>query len=266
MSGPSEALTPLPPVGGRGRRCAARGGPIGRVVRVDLGGACGGACPLGWFSSLAREAHPAAWSPVLRGFGLFLLDALEGLEVELGAGDAGLCPLALLVLANPCGGGHVSASRYGERMNDVALVALITTSGTVLVALLGYVAGFFNDRWQDRRRAAREAAAASDKERFDSLRHYSAALMAATNIQFWQQRLDVQEARITFVSTLRRGEGLVANFADALTNEVASNKAGKSLKIAVDGSDQLFAWLRGDLEASELRLLSPGAAEDADAG
>lgn len=139
-------------------------------------------------------------------------------------------------------------------MNDVALVALITTSGTVLVALLGYVSGFFSERWQDRRRAAREALAASDTDRFNALRHFSGALIDATDIHMWEERQAVQGARVAFVSTLRRGEGHVAGFADELTNKVVSQNGPGSLAVAVQGSDLLFAWLRGDVDASELQL------------
>ena len=55
---------------------------------------------------LTGEAHTAAWCPFLRGLGFVLLDALEGLQVHLGPGDAGLRCLALVTLAYPCGSGH----------------------------------------------------------------------------------------------------------------------------------------------------------------
>lgn len=153
-------------------------------------------------------------------------------------------------------------------MNDVALVALITTSGTVLVALLGYIANFFSEGARDRKRAELESERASDQARFEALRLFSAALIDASSLHSWSQRQALQGARVAFVSTLRRGEGEVAEFTDTLTNAVVGFRGTESLAIAVDGGDQLFAWLRGDLTPDDLQLNQalPVATEEAEPG
>ncbi|WP_156459182.1 hypothetical protein [Microbacterium sp. Leaf151] len=141
--------------------------------------------------------------------------------------------------------------------NTTALVALISTSGTVLVAAIGAIGALFGESWRESRRSAAQARAAAVDRRYDALVTFSEALIAATQMERWADRLEVNRARIRFSSTLRSGEGAVADYAAELVDAVAREQIVHmmvSLRVATGGSDQLFAWLRGDMLASELTV------------
>lgn len=143
-------------------------------------------------------------------------------------------------------------------MDAVAQVALITTSGTVLVALLGLAGNFFGESWREGRRRAHDLERAGDAERFESLRVFSGALLDGTNAWDWDDRLRVQGARVRFISTLRPGESQVSAFTAALTDRVLASRGPSSLTVAVAGTDQLFEWLRGDISQGDLALPPEG--------
>lgn len=148
--------------------------------------------------------------------------------------------------------------------NTTAFVALISTSGTVLVAAIGAIGALFGENWREVRRNAAQEKAAADDLRYKALLAFSEALLAATSMEYWSDRLAVNKARIEFTSTLRKGEGDVAVYAAELVDEVARAKnadAMLALRIATEGSDQMFAWLRGDRSASELK--APGQSDPA---
>lgn len=106
--------------------------------------------------SLAGEAHAAAWCPFLRGFGFVLLDALEGLQVELGLGDTGLCSLAALAASDPSGSGHtLPLSKYDRGMEIIGLV--IAGLAVLVAAVSARYAQLANRRAAEANKTAQQA-------------------------------------------------------------------------------------------------------------
>ncbi len=140
--------------------------------------------------------------------------------------------------------------------NVTAQVALISTSGTVAVALLGVMGTVFGESWREQRRASEAAESAEVARRYLALQVFAAALLRATRAYGWEDRIAVEAARVDFVATLRKGEGRVADFTADLVDAVAHRKpVTTALTIATDGADELFAWLRGDKLAADLKVL-----------
>ena len=141
-------------------------------------------------------------------------------------------------------------------MSDVVLVSLFSVAGTVLVATAGAVATIFGPAWRERVLRREDRLAASDDLRYARALEYIEALAKLGTRELWHQHLEFHAARNAFVAVLRAGEGDVEAFttrwADAV---VASNDKKQQVKIANDASNQLFGWLRGDLDSRSFRVL-----------
>lgn len=145
--------------------------------------------------------------------------------------------------------------RYDRRVDNVtALVALISTSGTVLVALIGALSGVFGGRWMERRAAAEERERSADSERFLAAQYFAGALLRLARFSESESQLAADSARVDFVAKLRAGEGQIADFASALVTVVIESKADDANTTVTSGTDQLFAWLRGEIEAGQLSV------------
>lgn len=144
---------------------------------------------------------------------------------------------------------------YASGMSDVVLAALFAAGGAALVAVAGAFAQILGPAWADGRRAKREADAARE-----ALRSARALEWVSTMVNFSVIGADTRDmrpeiaARGAFLATLRPGESAVAKFVEdsQAAVEMYRNEPGRGQAYMEAASEQLFAWLRGDLAASEL--------------
>lgn len=137
-------------------------------------------------------------------------------------------------------------------MTDVALVALITSTATVLVAVTAAVANYFGAGRQERIRVAAEQEAAVVARRFARAEEFAEAMILAANAERWKHRTDVTRAWARFAATLRAGEGPVADYGQRMMERVISAQALDAVKIAAEASDRIFSWLRGEVTPAEM--------------
>lgn len=142
-------------------------------------------------------------------------------------------------------------------MSDVVLVSLFSVAGTVLVASAGAIATIFGPAWRERVLRREERLAASDDLRYARALAYVEALAKLGSREFWHQTLEFHATRNAFVAVLRAGEGDV----EAMTTRwaaaiMATNDKKRHLEIVNDASNQIFGWLRGDVDSRDFRVLA----------
>lgn len=140
-------------------------------------------------------------------------------------------------------------------MDDVtAQVALISTSGTVAVALIGALGGVFGERWWQARQAKRAAAAEQSATRYEALLGFTQALLAWVHNSTDGRSAQLSAARIGFVAVLGPGEGGIGTATLDLIEQVRNNALSRRA-IAMAGSDALFSWLRGELTVDRVQSI-----------
>lgn len=133
-------------------------------------------------------------------------------------------------------------------MSDVALVAVISTSGTVLVALAGALGAIFGSSWRDAASRRALAAEASAALRYQRASEFVDALGQFTKGETWSDRVRVHEARHQFVAVLRAGEGSIQDYSRHLIEAMVGARDLKSkLSLVTAAADLIFEYLRGDL-------------------
>jgi hypothetical protein len=140
-------------------------------------------------------------------------------------------------------------------MSDVALVALFSVIGTTVVAVSSAVANLFGPAWRERAQRVAERA----RERED-LRYERAHALIVTVLRRRQGYVDDKQkvpiVNAAFLATLRKGEGVVADFVSRELHRI-SHTAGKTSTPVDQFAESLLAYLRGDLTRAELSTLRP---------
>lgn len=143
-------------------------------------------------------------------------------------------------------------------MTDVTLVALITSSGTVLVAVASALVALFGPGRQERTRQRLAAEAAEEKRRYDRAAAFAEALILASSATTTgQTRAQLAVIWAQFASTLRSGDGPISEFAE-LTMEVVLNSSNRNvgLSMATLSGDTIFRWLRGDVSTEQVNEIA----------
>ncbi|KKI18724.1 MULTISPECIES: hypothetical protein [unclassified Leucobacter] len=155
-------------------------------------------------------------------------------------------------------------------MSDVAVVALISSCASVVGGLVALVGTFFGPAWLDRGRRLREAktqAAAAAADRSDRRSRRAAELVDALHTSAgaahqWEEKKEAMLAGTRMIAELEKGEAIAAaHVRRVVDSALAEPDDERSTVIATKGTDQLFAWLRGDLE--EIELMHFAEAEEA---
>lgn len=148
----------------------------------------------------------------------------------------------------------VGARRYGDHMSDVVLVALISVSGTL--------AGAFAAPFIAAMKARGERRAAESEARVAAVEQWTVALGQ------WLKRADydlmgsssirgrMEKATTRLSGVLRKGEGPVREFAVGMMAELDRSPTGDERDAATERTKEiLFAWVRGDIKATQMRAL-----------
>lgn len=144
-------------------------------------------------------------------------------------------------------------------MSDVALVALISSTGTVLVALASVAASIWGAAWREARQRKVELEEAAKTLRYTRAMELVSAIAARdVGAAAVKNAWAVTEARARFIATLRPGESAAEHFTRRMIDVVAeghpssyARRQDRPRMLEVH-SDRLFAWLRGEITASEL--------------
>jgi hypothetical protein len=136
-------------------------------------------------------------------------------------------------------------------LSDVTVVAIIGASSTVLVALAASIGQVFGPTWLETRRRKAERLAASEDARFEKA---EALVRSLLEYRRWTDEPNLSMrvlARTAFVATLRKGEGVVADFVTRDLNQI--DKIDTSKREPVDQfADSIFGYLRGDLSLGDI--------------
>lgn len=136
-------------------------------------------------------------------------------------------------------------------ISEVALVAIVGASATVLVGLAAALAQVFGPAWRDSRMRRIDLEATRDDERFARAEQLLQSI-AETKVSITGSALPFMNARARFVSTLRKGEGAVARYVAVESVYVAGRQREFFDGAQTTFAENLFGYLRGDVE---LRIL-----------
>lgn len=130
-------------------------------------------------------------------------------------------------------------------MTDVVRVALISSSFPAAVAVIAAIASVFGPAWHDRVQRRAQAKRGLEELRYKCAGDYVDLLTetAGCTTESPQGRA-AQRARMKFVATLRAGEGPLEDFTDKMRSA--------NLDLLNAAGDQLFGWLRGDIDIKEM--------------
>lgn len=121
---------------------------------------------------------------------------------------------------------------------------------TTIAALGGAAIGAWGTSWgalrRDERQRTAEATRAEAEARYAALRKFTAVLLSADRASGLADWREIRFARTEFIATLRAGETAVADAADAALRAVSDAPVSLRQQVAVEQTDYLFAWLRGD--------------------
>lgn len=135
---------------------------------------------------------------------------------------------------------------------DPFWIAVVSASSAVAGAFVGALPGLIESRGK-RRESEKTRQAEGEKERYARAVEFVEAMTRFTAGSTWHDTVLLNLAASKFVATLRNGEVWVADFVRDRTDALrADRRAEDRLETANETADELFRYLRRDIEARQV--------------